>query len=88
MMQVVYISQAQLSEQHINFLSIGDYWIDPNGGARDDAVLAFCHFESQSSCVKPKNLKVSILYVITSHFQTFFIPCANVLPIERILKEI
>ncbi len=41
---------------------VGNYWIDPNGGVRDDAVLAFCHFESQSSCVLPKNLKVSNLF--------------------------
>jgi hypothetical protein len=37
---------------------VGNYWIDPNGGIRNDAVLAFCHLESQSSCVLPKNLKV------------------------------
>ncbi|CAB4000172.1 collagen alpha-1(I) chain-like, partial [Paramuricea clavata] len=39
-------------------LKSGNYWIDPNGGIRNDAVLAFCHLESQSSCVFPKNLKI------------------------------
>lgn len=41
---------------------VGNYWIDPNGGVRNDAVLAFCHFESLSSCVLPKNLKVCNLH--------------------------
>ena len=43
-----------------NFYFLGNYWIDPNGGVRNDAVLAYCHLESQSSCVLPKNVEVSM----------------------------
>ena len=47
--------------QATNFYLLGNYWIDPNGGIRNDAVLAFCHLESQSSCVLPKNVEVNYM---------------------------
>jgi hypothetical protein len=38
--------------------TIGNYWIDPNGGVSNDAVLAHCQFESSATCVIPKKLEV------------------------------
>jgi len=31
----------------------GMYWIDPNGGAKEDAVLALCDFKKHTTCIKP-----------------------------------
>ena len=36
----------------------GDYWLDPNGGAPEDAVLVHCNFETRSSCISPLSTKV------------------------------
>lgn len=37
---------------------VGKYWIDPNGGVPNDAVLVLCDFEALSTCVLPKVSKV------------------------------
>jgi len=34
-------------------LKSGEYWVDPNGGAADDAILVFCDFENNSTCINP-----------------------------------
>lgn len=38
-------------------LKNGHYWIDPNEGAPDDAVLVFCDFDNEASCIYPKTAK-------------------------------
>ena len=38
---------------------LGHYWIDPNGGVPNDAVLVFCDFETLSTCLLPKVSKVA-----------------------------
>ena len=42
----------------VQFSCIGQYWIDPNGGAIEDAVLVECNFEKNSTCfpAKAKNV--------------------------------
>ncbi|WP_395239259.1 hypothetical protein [Salmonella sp. s54412] len=40
-------------------LESGNYWIDPNSGVSDDAVIAFCDFERISTCVHPVMEKVA-----------------------------
>ena len=42
---------------HIIFF-VGKYWIDPNGGVPNDAILVLCDFETLSTCVLPKVSKV------------------------------
>lgn len=43
----------------VNFIDhLGDYWIDPNSGVPNDAVLVHCVFESSATCFMPNNLKV------------------------------
>jgi collagen type II alpha len=37
-----------------NFFSSGQYWIDPNGGDMNDAILVHCDMSTGSSCVYPK----------------------------------
>ena len=41
------------------FLSKGYYWIDPNGGAIEDAVLVECDVETNSTCFPAKAQNVS-----------------------------
>lgn len=36
----------------------GKYWIDPNGGSKADAVLAYCDFKTNFSCIYPVNTKL------------------------------
>ena len=40
---------------------LGTYWIDPNGGVANDAVLANCQFDSLATCILPRELKVRIV---------------------------
>ena len=39
------------------FIFIGQYWIDPNGGDMNDAILVHCDMETGSSCVYPKPMQ-------------------------------
>lgn len=32
-------------------LTNGEYWIDPNEGSADDAILVFCNFDTEESCI-------------------------------------
>lgn len=41
---------AELAAKNANVQS-GDYWIDPNGGDKRDAVLVHCDFERKMTCV-------------------------------------
>lgn len=50
--------QVRLYFNIINVCFLGKYWIDPNGGVPNDAVLVFCDFETLSSCILPKIPKV------------------------------
>lgn len=45
----------------------GNYWIDPNGGVANDAVLAHCQFDSSATCILPSDLKVQIANQFTMH---------------------
>lgn len=45
---------------HKDFKS-GEYWIDPNGGTVKDAIFVYCDKKKNSSCVYPKNAKISDL---------------------------
>ncbi len=40
---------------------LGDYWIDPNGGVPNDAVLARCLFESSATCILPNKPEVGFI---------------------------
>lgn len=46
----------------------GMFWIDPNGGTIKDAIWVFCDKGKNSSCVYPKNSKISDL-TIKAQFQ-------------------
>lgn len=35
----------------------GQYWIDPNGGDMNDAILVHCDMDTGSSCVYPKPMQ-------------------------------
>lgn len=35
-------------------LTTGNYWIDPNGGCRDDAVYVKCIFDERKTCLTPR----------------------------------
>ena len=45
-----------LSSSYVAFA--GMYWIDPNGGAKEDAVLALCDFKKHTTCIKPSKTTV------------------------------
>lgn len=90
-MHVSYTSNVQSCVQCERLSCIpcipGNYWIDPNGGVRDDAVLAFCHFESLSSCILPKNLKVRfIIFYSTAHvvFFSWVVAMVNVCHVKTL----
>lgn len=36
----------------------GQYWIDPNEGAHEDAEQAYCDFERNATCLEPVRNKV------------------------------
>lgn len=35
-------------------LDSGEYWIDPNGGEKRDAILVFCDMPKKATCIKPQ----------------------------------
>ena len=37
---------------------VGEYWVDPNGGCKDDAILVYCDFEHNATCINPKQKEV------------------------------
>lgn len=45
---------------HLSFPSMesGDYWVDPNEGCTDDALLVYCDFSKNATCVYPKKTKI------------------------------
>ena len=56
-----HINRALDKQWHVLNVQIiisGHYWIDPNEGAPDDAVLVFCDFDNEASCIYPKTAKV------------------------------
>jgi len=36
----------------------GEYWVDPNGGCKDDAILVYCDFEHNATCINPKQKEI------------------------------
>ena len=51
---------------------LGFYWIDPNQGCTDDAILVFCNFTAEGqTCVYPDKdtEKVTLRRIVNSHKQ-------------------
>ena len=46
----------------------GFYWIDPNLGCSSDAILVYCNFTSNETCIHPNSTQV------TCHFSTIHSP--------------
>ena len=40
------------------YSTLGNYWLDPNEGAPEDALLVYCDLEKKSSCIFPVTPKV------------------------------
>ena len=40
-------------------LCLGDYWIDPNEGSHDDAILVHCNATNYETCIYPRWATVS-----------------------------
>lgn len=43
----------------ITAISLGEYWIDPNGGDSRDAIAVYCNMQTKATCVYPKPDKTS-----------------------------
>lgn len=43
------------------FTFLGEYWIDPNGGDINDAILVYCDMPTGGSCVYPKPMESDVI---------------------------
>lgn len=53
-MPVMYTENPRLI---LNISSLGQYWIDPNGGDLNDAILVHCDMDVGASCIFPKPME-------------------------------
>jgi len=44
-------------KEHNPDVQNGEFWVDPNGGATQDAILVYCRFENDETCIKPSPAK-------------------------------
>ena len=50
----------------INFIVVfsGEFWVDPNEGAPEDAIQAYCDFSFNATCLySSRESKVTLLYL-------------------------
>ena len=53
------------------FFHQGTYWLDPNEGAIEDAVQAYCDSEKKLTCISPIVKKVKVSETINSRYIFF-----------------
>ena len=63
----LYRHQPAQSCEHILNVNItasnGFYWIDPNLGCSADAILVYCNFTSNETCIHPNSSQVVYIYM-------------------------
>lgn len=55
----------------------GEYWIDPNEGSTHDAILVYCNFDNEESCIlsNPNNVSQTHIHL----FSFLSLPLENLL---------
>jgi len=59
-------------KEHNPDMKNGEYWVDPNGGSANDAILVSCRFETDETCIKPAPAKFEPVTFTKTKEASFF----------------